>query len=53
MAQVHGGHIESKIVKELRGFIQKIPAGQFGRFFQNVPRGFVQKVLTGFFGGYF
>ena len=26
VAQVNGGHIESKIVKVLRGFIQKVPA---------------------------
>ena len=36
MAQGHAGHIEGEIVKEPRGFFQRVAQGFFDGFFYNV-----------------
>ena len=50
MAQAYDGYIVNKIVKETRGFFQKVAAGYIVIIIVKEPRVFIQKVATHCFG---
>ena len=53
VAQIHGDYIVNKIVKETRGFFQKVATGYILIIIVKEPRVFIQKVATGCFGVFF
>ena len=53
VAQVHDGYIVNKIVKETRGFFQKVATGYIVIIIVKEPRVFIQKVATRCFGIFF
>ena len=50
---MHGDYIGNKIVKETRGFFQKVATGYILIIIVKEPRVFIQKVATGCFGAFF
>ena len=46
VAQIHGGYIVKKIVKETLGFFQKVATGYILIRIVKEPRGFILKVAT-------
>ena len=53
MAQIHSGHIVNKIVKETKGFFQKVAIGYILILIVKEPRDFILKVATDCFGVFF
>ena len=53
MAQAHGDYIVNKIVKETKGFFQKVATGYILIIIVKEPRVFIQKVATCCFGVFF
>ena len=53
VAQMHGGYIVNKIVKEIKGFFQKVATGYILIIIVKEPRVFIQKVATGCFSAFF
>ena len=53
MAQAHDGYIVNKIVKETRGFFQKVATGYILIIIVKELRVFIQKVATRCFGVFF
>jgi len=53
VAQAHDGYIVNKIVKETRGFFQKVATGYILIIIMKELRDFIQKVATGYFGVFF
>ena len=53
MAQAHGDYIVNKIVKETRGFFQKVATGYILIIIVKEPRVFIQNVATRCFGVFF
>jgi len=53
VTHTHGGYIVNKIVKETRGFFQKVAAGYIMIIIVKEPRVFIQKVATCCFGVFF
>ena len=49
VAQGHAGHIVNEIVKEPRGFFQRVAQGCFDSFFYNVSPGGIVNELRGTF----
>ena len=50
---MHGGYIVNIIVKEIKGFFQKVATGYILIIIVKEPRVFIQKVATGCFGVFF
>ena len=53
VAHIHGGYIVNKIVKETKGFFQKVATGYIVIIIVKKLRVFIQKVATGYFGIFF
>jgi len=53
VAQIHGDYIVNKIVKETRGFFQKVATGYIVIIIVKEPRVFILKVATDCFGVFF
>ena len=53
VAQVHGDYIVNKIVKETKGFFQKVATGYILILIVKEPRDFILKVATDCFGVFF
>ena len=53
MAQIHGGYIVNKIVKETKGFFQKVATGYILISIVKEPRDSILKVATDCFGVFF
>ena len=50
---MHGGYIVNIIVKETKGFFQKVATEYILIIIVKEPRVFIQKVATGCFGAFF
>ena len=50
---MHGGYIVNKIVKETKGFFQKVATGYILIIIVKEPRVFIQKETTGCLGIFF
>jgi len=53
VAQIHSGYIIKKIVKETKGFFQKVATGYILIRIVKESRGFILKVATDCFGVFF